>query len=46
MFLRDCGVEVSIRNEAPERFSYSTGKKINDEEYARLRRKVNELWKA
>jgi hypothetical protein len=45
MFLDERGVKVLIKGEIPESFPYSTGKKINEEEYALLRQKVNELWK-
>lgn len=45
-FLKKRGVQVNVKGEAPEEFPYSSGKKINDEDYALLLKKVNELWKA
>ncbi len=45
-FFDERGVKVSIKGDIPESFPYSSGKKINNEEHALLRQKVNELWKA
>ena len=44
-FFKESGVDVTVQGVAPESFPYSTGRKINEEEYARLQQKVNELWK-
>jgi hypothetical protein len=44
-FLKDRGVDVSIKGKSPKGFPYSAGKKISDEDYVRLQHKVNELWK-
>jgi hypothetical protein len=46
IFLKARGVELTIKNEAPERFKYSTGIKSDDENYDLLQKKVNELWRA
>ncbi|NWG08348.1 MAG: sulfotransferase [Chloroflexi bacterium] len=44
-FFESRGVDVSVRNEVPENFPYSTGKKIDDADYVRLQEAVNRLWK-
>lgn len=45
-FFNKHGVNALIKDEVPESFPYSNGKRIDDAEYARLQQKVNELWKA
>lgn len=44
-FFKERGVKVFVKGDVPESFPYSTGRKVNETDYDRLRQKVNELWK-